>query len=231
LVLKYKANRKKLNSAGQIPLDVVSDPENPKWIGVLVDGEKISASKTPSKRAKDSKSTSSTATENVPTKPQAHPVINKMFSVLKTIKSAKDRTGRLLSEVFLELPSRDEYPDYFVTIEKPISLEEIEFKLKNLSVHPKSYLLPEFRADMTRMFLNAMFYNEEDSQIFVDAMTLADLFRKEIRKCDDTLVTTLGSVLVSGHPLRLGHFAVSKDHQVILIERAGKNELYVAKFV
>ncbi|KAF9177137.1 hypothetical protein BGZ49_005761, partial [Haplosporangium sp. Z 27] len=45
--------------------------------------------------------------------------------VLKTIKNHKDESGRLISELFMELPDRGEYPDYYMTIQNPIAFDII----------------------------------------------------------------------------------------------------------
>lgn len=38
----------------------------------------------------------------------------KLRAIWKTIKHAKDETGRLRSPIFMELPSKQEYPDYYL---------------------------------------------------------------------------------------------------------------------
>ena len=39
--------------------------------------------------------------------------------------------GRRLIDIFLSLPSKKEYPDYFSVISEPIDMSMIEFKIKH----------------------------------------------------------------------------------------------------
>ena len=62
------------------------------------------------------------------------------LQVLDLVKQSGDEDGNLHCIQFLELPSRELYPDYFDYIKTPISLNDIETKIKNkvrrLSVLP-----------------------------------------------------------------------------------------------
>ena len=53
------------------------------------------------------------------------------LQVLEVVKRSGDEDGNLHCIQFLELPSRELYPDYFNFIKTPISLYEIENKIKN----------------------------------------------------------------------------------------------------
>ena len=46
-----------------------------------------------------------------------------MREALKAVRDATDADGRVLSELFEELPSAEDYPDYFELIKTPIDLE------------------------------------------------------------------------------------------------------------
>ncbi|XP_025412250.1 protein polybromo-1 isoform X3 [Sipha flava] len=101
--------------------------------------------------------------------PQA--TLQKMRTLFNTIKDYKDQKGRLLSIIFMKLPSKSEYPDYYEVIKKPINLEVISQKLKNNLYES----LDDLAADFVVMFDNACKYNEPDSQIYKDALTLQRL--------------------------------------------------------
>ena len=88
---------------------------------------------------------------------------------------------------FLELPSAEEYPDYYETIEQPIDMTMIKEKIdKNLvnksdssSFHcePSIFSLQYKREqdlidDLNRMFKNAKIYNVDESYIFKYASRL-----------------------------------------------------------
>lgn len=101
--------------------------------------------------------------------PQA--ALQKMRTLFNTIKDFKDPKGRLLSIIFMKLPSKSEYPDYYEVIKKPINLDIISQKLKNNLYES----LDDLAADFVLMFDNACKYNEPDSQIYKDALTLQRL--------------------------------------------------------
>ncbi|XP_042217828.1 protein polybromo-1-like isoform X3 [Homarus americanus] len=84
------------------------------------------------------------------------------------VREYRDAEGRQLSEVFLKLPSKALYPDYYEVIKLPIDLERILHKWKN-----GMYItLDDIMGDLTLMFQNACRYNEPDSQIYRDALSL-----------------------------------------------------------
>ena len=83
--------------------------------------------------------------------------------------------ARVLSELFLELPSHDDLPDYFETIKKPMDLRMIRERIDE-----KQYRRWEnFERDMLLMFENARTYNVEGSQIYADAVALEKVFRAQ----------------------------------------------------
>lgn len=99
------------------------------------------------------------------------PTLQKLRTLFNTIKDFKDPKGRLLSIIFMKLPSKNEYPDYYEVIKKPINLDVISQKLKN-NLYEN---LDDLAADFVLMFDNACKYNEPDSQIYKDALTLQRL--------------------------------------------------------
>lgn len=76
--------------------------------------------------------------------------------------------NRQLALIFMKLPSKAEYPDYYELIKNPIDMEKIAHKLKN-SVYNT---VNELASDFILMFDNACKYNEPDSQIYKDALIL-----------------------------------------------------------
>lgn len=116
-------------------------------------------------------------------------------SVWKSISTHDDEDGRIVSELFQELPDADEYPDYyeevkegsdnFTThpdrfnskpplslprsqIKQPIALDSIKKKISKNEYHD----LAAFEADFNLMFSNAKQYNAEGSSVYTDAVTL-----------------------------------------------------------
>ncbi|KAG0249999.1 hypothetical protein BG011_008729 [Mortierella polycephala] len=99
-------------------------------------------------------------------------------NVLETIKTHEDKDGREMAELFLELPSKEEYPDYYDEISKPIAINIIEEKIDQGVYHT----LELFEKDMNLMFENAKLYNAEGSDVYLDAEELQQLFWKTIGK-------------------------------------------------
>ncbi|KAF8585120.1 Bromodomain-containing protein [Ramaria rubella] len=81
--------------------------------------------------------------------------------------------GRLMTEVFMELPQKKVYPYYYKTIKKLMCFDMIFKKIKR-----KEYAnISEFAADVELVFSNALTFNEEHSLIWEDATALKDYFR------------------------------------------------------
>ncbi len=77
-------------------------------------------------------------------------------------------TGRGRTDIFLQLPPRKIYPDYYAIIRRPIAIDKIKKKINSntyTSVH-------DFRGDFELMFANARTYNEEGSFVWDDANAL-----------------------------------------------------------
>eukprot|EP00835_Amoeboradix_gromovi_P000955 NODE_36_length_31474_cov_0.342438.p11 type:complete len:298 gc:universal NODE_36_length_31474_cov_0.342438:6742-5849(-) len=73
--------------------------------------------------------------------------------------------------LFLKLPSKVDYPSYYVQIKSPISLNEIQNKLEN----GKYGDLAEMLIDFKMMFDNARSFNVEGSLVYEDANYLEAL--------------------------------------------------------
>jgi len=74
----------------------------------------------------------------------------------------------------MELPSAEDYPDYYSVIDNPMCMTQIKRK--------KYASLDEFRRDCITMFDNAKEYNEATSQVYADASTLTRLLEEECGK-------------------------------------------------
>ncbi|XP_046634801.1 protein polybromo-1-like isoform X2 [Daphnia pulicaria] len=106
----------------------------------------------------------------------------KLKALYEAIKEHRDLKGRQLASIFVKLPSKTEYPDYYEVIKKPIDLEKIGQKVK--ASHYEN--VEELLADIVLMFDNACRYNEPDSQIYKDALTLQRVaLQTKIQLCED----------------------------------------------
>ncbi|EDV28838.1 uncharacterized protein TRIADDRAFT_52108 [Trichoplax adhaerens] len=88
-----------------------------------------------------------------------------MRKLINDVRQLKDDTGRLICEMFIELPSQEEYPDYYVIIKEPIDLTIIDRRLKG--GHYRDLL--GLRDDLLLMIKNAHKFNQPGSSIYQDA--------------------------------------------------------------
>ncbi|KAL3422143.1 hypothetical protein PVAG01_06299 [Phlyctema vagabunda] len=86
------------------------------------------------------------------------------LAFLAEVKKLEERR-RAIATAFLELPDKNEIPDYYDVIKLPIALSTIERKLRNNEFQT----LTSLESYVLRMVQNAKDYNERGSQIYADA--------------------------------------------------------------
>ncbi|KAF7355663.1 hypothetical protein MSAN_01484100 [Mycena sanguinolenta] len=92
--------------------------------------------------------------------------IEDVLEALKSVTGSPRK--RQLAAMFLELVDRDDWKDYYEVIPEPRCLNGIQAMLEK-----NRYKTPlDAYTDLSLVFLNALFYNEPDSQIAEDAQTL-----------------------------------------------------------
>lgn len=103
----------------------------------------------------------------------------KLISCAKSIVALKDpATKRRLSDIFLEKPSPEQFPDYYEIIQKPIAINDILRKCRG-----KLYTdLQEFRDDWKLMFQNAKTFNGDGSWVAQDANSLQQELDRVMKK-------------------------------------------------
>lgn len=79
-----------------------------------------------------------------------------------------DCSGRLIATAFMKLPPKKRYPDYYVTIKKPIALDLILERIEKEEYDDTDAL----KADLTLMTTNAKKYNVKGSGIYEDAVEI-----------------------------------------------------------
>ncbi|KAJ8088817.1 hypothetical protein PM082_014063 [Marasmius tenuissimus] len=101
-------------------------------------------------------------------------------NVINTITSvtAPGRGKRNVSSMFMALVDRNEWPEYFEIIPEPRSLNNIKASLEKNRY--KDSL--DVYTDLALVFWNAVFYNEESSQIARDAENLKKVLETEWNK-------------------------------------------------
>ncbi|THH06677.1 hypothetical protein EW145_g3923 [Phellinidium pouzarii] len=100
------------------------------------------------------------------------------LKVWQLLKDAVDKEGRSLSYDFLRLPSKRQFPDYYMIIKRPIALDDIKTQLDNYVY----VSLEALQQDFEQCFKNAKKYNMRESIIWKDAKTLQKLAGKELDK-------------------------------------------------
>ena len=109
-------------------------------------------------------------------------------NIIKALRKLKDEDDVPRLQVFEKLPEKKEFPEYYEQIDNPIALDQVRKNIKRREYKT----LESFVADMEVMFDNAMRFNEDDSEIYADAVELkAELHKAaeiENAKTDEELV-------------------------------------------
>lgn len=128
---------------------------------------------------------------------------DKLLSITRSIIYLKEKgTKRKLSDIFLEKPCPQTYPDYYQLIDKPIGMNDILRKCRAKLYSSAN----DFRDDWNTIFKNALTYNGEGSWIVNDSGVIkAELDRlMEKNALDDSVNNDLGaSVTESKKPVRI----------------------------
>uniref|UniRef100_A0A1I7S1Y9 Protein polybromo-1 n=1 Tax=Bursaphelenchus xylophilus TaxID=6326 RepID=A0A1I7S1Y9_BURXY len=103
-----------------------------------------------------------------PTPSRLNGLQHHMLSILDAISNCRGDNNRLLSDKFMRLPSRAEYPEYYDIIKKPMDLSRIRHRI----VYKPYDSLRLFLNELNLVFENACKFNEPDSEIYRDAITL-----------------------------------------------------------
>ncbi|KAG5832086.1 hypothetical protein ANANG_G00287380 [Anguilla anguilla] len=101
------------------------------------------------------------------------------------IKYRDGNNGRQLSEVFIQLPSRKELPEYYELIRKPVDFRKIKERIRS----HKYRSLNDLEKDVMLLCQNAQTFNLEGSLIYEDSIVLQSVFtsvRQKIEKEEDT---------------------------------------------
>ena len=103
----------------------------------------------------------------------------KLISCTKAVISLKDpATKRRLSDVFLDKPSPEQFPDYYELIEKPMAINDILRKCRG-----KLYTsMREYRDDWRLMLVNATKFNGPDSWVVKDGEALEKELDRVMKK-------------------------------------------------
>ncbi|CAI9732152.1 probable global transcription activator SNF2L2 isoform X1 [Octopus vulgaris] len=105
--------------------------------------------------------------------PPNPPKLTKMMKkLLDVVLSYRDSDGRVLSEVFISLPSRKELPEYYEIIKKPVDFRKIKARIRD----HKYRSLDDLERDVMLLCKNAQTFNVEGSLIYEDSIVLQSVF-------------------------------------------------------
>uniref|UniRef100_UPI0035901964 transcription activator BRG1 isoform X2 n=1 Tax=Myxine glutinosa TaxID=7769 RepID=UPI0035901964 len=107
-----------------------------------------------------------------------------MRRIVDTVVKYKDSSGRQLSEVFIQLPSRKELPEYYELIRRPVDFHKIKERIR---IH-KYRNLSDLERDVMLLCHNAQTFNLEGSLIYEDSKVLQAVFRAERLKAEKEIV-------------------------------------------
>ncbi|KAI4143340.1 MAG: hypothetical protein L6R39_004604 [Caloplaca ligustica] len=120
------------------------------------------------------------------------PMEARIKAVLKGIRKYKNDMGQIMIHQFEKLPDKTSMPEYYHEIKEPIAIEIIKRKQKR----KKYQSVDHFMRDIDTMFNNAKSYNQDESQIYKDAVLLQTeahkLAEAEKSKPDDEYVMEEG---------------------------------------
>jgi protein polybromo-1 len=111
---------------------------------------------------------------------------------LRTLYNAvlrhRNREGIEIIGLFMEKPSKRDYPDYYEVILNPMDMNTIEGRIKNDVYKTED----EFMSDIKLMFTNCRKYNEEGSDIYEDANVLERVLMTKAREMGLTVSRKAG---------------------------------------
>ncbi|XP_074424837.1 putative global transcription activator SNF2L2 isoform X10 [Larus michahellis] len=110
--------------------------------------------------------------------PNPPKLTKQMNAIIDTVINYRDSSGRQLSEVFIQLPSRKELPEYYELIRKPVDFKKIKERIRN----HKYRNLSDLEKDVMLLCHNAQTFNLEGSQIYEDSIVLQSVFKSARQK-------------------------------------------------
>nr|VZI39478.1 unnamed protein product [Spirometra erinaceieuropaei] len=121
----------------------------------------------------------------------------RLSNLFHAVYNYVDEHGHYPRDTFMVLPSKEEYPDYYTVITEPIDLTMIKERMDNNLYSTHQAMV----ADLRLMFNNAKHYNEENSQVYRDAVSLDRVVKKKLKSLGP--YSSLGSLSPAGSALKV----------------------------
>ncbi|KAF2130152.1 chromatin structure-remodeling complex protein-like protein rsc1 [Dothidotthia symphoricarpi CBS 119687] len=96
------------------------------------------------------------------------PMEARIKAIMKAIRKPRNQLNKLMVSAFERVPDKTAMPEYHAEIKVPMAMDILKRKLKR----KKYNSVDHFMVDVELMFENAKQYNEEESQIYQDAVYL-----------------------------------------------------------
>lgn len=107
-----------------------------------------------------------------------NPILKKKLLGVQKFFTEYTLNNRRPMALFMEKPSKKQYPDYYDIIQHPIDMNTIEHNIKN----DKYGTLDDVVGDYRLMFANCRKYNEEGSMIYEDANILERALNEKLKE-------------------------------------------------
>ncbi|KAF2470470.1 Bromodomain-containing protein [Lindgomyces ingoldianus] len=113
------------------------------------------------------------------------PMEARIKAIMKGIRKPRNQLNKLMVSAFERVPDKAVMPEYHAEIKNPMAMDILKKKLKR----KKYSSVDHFMQDVELMFENAKTYNEDDSQVYKDAVFLqkeARITAKQEKEKPDT---------------------------------------------
>ncbi|KAF2669214.1 hypothetical protein BT63DRAFT_455193 [Microthyrium microscopicum] len=134
----------------------------------------------PAPRKRGRQSTKVMETLSADERTRIQKILNNTYDALMDLEEESnddDIPNRDIIGMFMELPDRNDYPDYYMIIQNPICFNQIKKK-----INKKEYQnLRQFRHDVKTLADNCRTYNEDGSILYADANLIEDTLLKKLR--------------------------------------------------
>ncbi|KAF2177403.1 chromatin structure-remodeling complex protein rsc1 [Zopfia rhizophila CBS 207.26] len=113
------------------------------------------------------------------------PMEARIKAIMKGIRKPRNQLNKLMVSAFERIPDKAVMPEYHAEIKSPMAMDMLKRKLKR----KKYNSVDHFMQDVELMFENAKAYNEDDSQVYKDAVYLqkeARVIAKQEKEKPDT---------------------------------------------
>ncbi|ORY09744.1 chromatin structure-remodeling complex protein rsc1 [Clohesyomyces aquaticus] len=122
------------------------------------------------------------------------PMEARIKAIMKGIRKPRNQLNKLMVSAFERVPDKAVMPEYHAEIKNPMAMDILKRKLKR----KKYNSVDHFMQDVELMFENAKTYNEDDSQVYKDAVFLQKEARitakQEKEKADTEYVMEEGRI-------------------------------------